>query len=154
MCAKKDNAILVRCTKVKDFEAPADLSLQLTSVELGTKSDGKPLTSAVLTKTDDPVANSTITPSIRRNLRVFREAATEYNGTTKLNDVVLEYRVSLENWREVFYRRATQDNAEAKRKAFERARKELVQKGYLEVYDDVYLLKSPEAGQTGHQPDI
>ena len=52
-----------------------------------------------------------------------------------------------------FYRRATQDNAEAKRKAFERARKELVQKGYLEVYDDVYLLKSPEAGQTGHDPD-
>lgn len=102
----------------------------------------------------DAVAHSTITPSIRRNLRVFREAAAEYNGTTKLNDVVLDYRVSLENWREVFYRRATQDNAEAKRKAFERARKELVQKGYLEVYDDVYLLKSPEAGQTGHHPDI
>ena len=97
----------MRCTKVKDFEAPADLNLQLTSVELGITSDGKPLTSAVLTKTDDPVAHSTITPSIRRNLRVFREAAAEYNGTTKLNEVVLEYRVSLENWREVFYRRAT-----------------------------------------------
>ena len=153
LCAKKDDAILVRCTKVKDFEAPADLNLQLTSVELGITSDGKPLTSAVLTKTDDPVAHSTITPSIRRNLRVFREAAAEYNGTTKLNEVVLEYRVSLENWREVFYRRATQDNAEAKRKAFERARKELVQKGYLEVYDDMYLLKSPEVGQTGQIPD-
>ena len=153
LCAKKDDAILVTSTKAKDFEAPADLHLKLTSVELGTTSEGKPLTSAVLTKTDDPVARSTITPSIRRNLRVFREAAAEYNGTTKLNNVVLEYRVSLENWREVFYRRATQDNVEAKRKAFERARKELVQKGYLEVHDDVYVMKSPEAGQTGQKPD-
>ena len=70
-----------------------------------------------------------------------------------LNEVVLEYRVSLENWREVFYRRATQDTAEAKRKAFERARKELVNKSLLEVDEDIYALKSPESGQTGHIPD-
>jgi hypothetical protein len=149
LCAKKDDAILVTCTKMKDFEAPADLYLKLTSVELGTTSNGKPVESAVLTKTNGTVARSTITPSIRRNLRVFCEAATEYGGKAMLNKVVLEYRVSLENWRKVFYRSATQDTAEAKRKAFERARKELVQKGHLEVYDDMYLLKSPEAGQTG-----
>ena len=153
LCAKKDDAILVQCTKMKDFEAPADLYLKLTSVELGTTSNAKSVESAVLTKTNDTVARSTITPSIRRNLRVFCEAATEYGGKTMLNEVVLEYRVSLENWREVFYRRATQDTAEAKRKAFERARKELVQKGHLEVYDDMYLLKSPEVGQTGQIPD-
>jgi hypothetical protein len=153
LCAKKDDAILVQCTKMKDFEASADLYLKLTSVELATTSNGKPVESAVLTKTNDTVARSTITPSIRRNLRVFCEAATEYGGKAMLNEVVLEYRVSLENWREVFYRRATQDTAEAKRKAFERARKELVQKGHLEVYDDMYLLKSPEAGQTGQIPD-
>ena len=153
LCAKKDDAILVQCTKMKDFEAPADLYLKLTSVELGTTSNAKPVESAVLTKTNDTVARSTITPSIRRNLRVFREAATEYGGKILLNEVVLEYRVSLENWREVFYRRATQDTAEAKRKAFERARKELVQKGHVEVYDDMYLLKPTEARQTGRDPD-
>ena len=70
-----------------------------------------------------------------------------------LNEVVLEYRVSLENWREVFYRRATQDNVEAKRKAFERAQKELVNKRILEGDEDIYVLKSPEAGQTGQIPD-
>ncbi|MDA7648155.1 helicase RepA family protein [Alphaproteobacteria bacterium] len=153
LCAKKDDAILVTCTKIKDFEAPADLYLKLTSVELGTTSNGKPVESAVLTKTNDTIARSTITPSIRRNLRVFCEAANEYGGQTMLNEVVLEYRVSLENWREVFYRRATQDNVEAKRKAFERARKELVNKSILEVDEDIYVLKSPEAGQTGQIPD-
>jgi len=32
LCAKKEDAILVQCTKMKDFEAPADLYLKLTSV--------------------------------------------------------------------------------------------------------------------------
>ena len=43
--------------------------------------------------------------------------------------------------------------SEAKRKAFERARKDLVEKGFLEVKDDIYTLKIHDTGQTGHDPD-
>ena len=36
---------------------------------------------------------------------------------------------------------------------FARARKDLVEKGFLEVIDDIYTLKIHDAGQTGHDPD-
>jgi len=52
------------------------------------------------------------------------------NGNiTKLGDVTLEKSVSLEGWRELFYQRSTADTQEAKRKAFERTRKDPVEKG-------------------------
>ena len=35
----------------------------------------------------------------------------------------------------------------------DRARKDLVEKGFLEVKDDIYTLKIHDAGQTGHDPD-
>ena len=38
-------------------------------------------------------------------------------------------------------------------KRFERARKDLVEKGFLEVSDNVYTLRLHDAGQTGHDPD-
>jgi len=55
--------------------------------------------------------------------------------------------------RTIFYQRWTADTQEAIRKAFERARKDLVEKGFLEVSDDIYTLKIHDAGQTGHDPD-
>ena len=76
------------------------------------------------------------------------------NGNiTKLGDVILEKSVSLEGGGRFFTRRSTADTQEAKRKAFERARKDLVEKGFLEVNDDIYTLKIHDAGQTGHDPD-
>jgi hypothetical protein len=33
------------------------------------------------------------------------------------------------------------------------AQKNLVEKGFLEVKDDIYTLKIHDAGQTGHDPD-
>ncbi|MFZ8897726.1 MAG: hypothetical protein ACO20X_04255, partial [Alphaproteobacteria bacterium] len=56
-------------------------------------------------------------------------------------------------WWKIFYQRSIADTQEAKRKAFERARKDLVEKGFLEVKDDIYTLKIHDAGQTGHDPD-
>ena len=46
----------------------------------------------------------------------------------------------LEDWRPVFYQMSTADNADSKRKAFNRARKDLTNKGELSVKDDLYLL--------------
>ena len=61
--------------------------------------------------------------------------------------------MSLDGWREIFYRRSPAGTQEAMRKAFERAREDLVEKGYLEVSDDIYTLKIHDAGQTRHDPD-
>jgi hypothetical protein len=42
---------------------------------------------------------------------------------------------------------------EAKQKAFERAQKNLVEKGFLEVSNNIYTLRLHDAGQTGQIPD-
>jgi hypothetical protein len=45
------------------------------------------------------------------------------------------------------------DTQEAKQKTFERARKNPVEKVFLEVSDNIYTLKLHDAGQTGQDPD-
>ena len=152
-CLKQASIISMKCSKMKDFSAPDDLTFNLKTIHLGYASDGKAISSAVLERDETATIRPKITPAITRDLGIFREAATEHGGKITLNEVVLEYRVSLENWRDTFYRRATQENAESKRKAFERCRKSLVEKGFLEVDDDLYKLKLHEAGQTGQKPD-
>ena len=61
--------------------------------------------------------------------------------------------VSLEGWREIFYKRSTADKQDTRRKNFERTRKDLVKDGFLEVSDNIYTLRFHDAGQTGHDPD-
>jgi hypothetical protein len=51
--------------------------------------------------------------------------------------------VHLERWREAFYAVHTGDNLGAKKKAFQRAREDLVERGYISVADDLYS-KGPE----------
>ncbi|NBT41777.1 MAG: hypothetical protein EBT20_15150 [Alphaproteobacteria bacterium] len=59
----------------------------------------------------------------------------------------------MNGWRELFYQRSTAGSQESKRKAFERARKDLVEKGFLEVNNNLYTLKIHDARQTGQKPD-
>jgi len=153
MCIKDRENIVVSCTKMKDAEEPEDVSLSLKTVEFGFSSEGKAISSAILVRNEDAVIRQKFTSANARDLRTFHEAAAEHNGVMKIGDVIVEKRVSLENWREIYNRRATQDNPDAKRKAFERARKSLVERGFLEVRDDIYTLKLHGAGQTGHEPD-
>ena len=127
--------------------------MSLKSVELGVANDGKQISSAVLVKNDDAQIRSKITISIASKLKTFHEAVRVNGNITKLGDVTLEKSVSLEGWRELFYQRSTADTHEAKRKALERTRKDLVEKGFLEVNDDIYTLKVHDAGQTVHDPD-
>jgi hypothetical protein len=128
-------------------------AMSLKSVELGVAKDGKRISSAVLIRNDEAQIRSKITQKITNKLKTFHEAVRVNGNVTKLGDVILEKSVSLEGWREIFYKRSTADTQEAKRKAFERARKDLVEKGFLEVNDTVCTLKIHDAGQTGHDPD-
>ena len=152
-CLKDRSTVLISCSKMKDAEAPENLIMNLKSVELGVAKDGRQISSAVLIRNDEAQIRSKITVSITNKLKTFHEAVRVNGNVTKLGDVILEKSVSLEGWREIFYKRSTADTQEAKRKAFERARKDLVEKGFLEVNDTVCTLKIHDAGQTGHDPD-
>ena len=152
-CKKDRNIIEINCTKMKDAETPANLTMNLKSVELGIAKDGKQISSAVLVRNDEVQIRPKITLEIANKLKTFHEAVRVNGNVTKLGDVILEKSVSLEGWREGFYKRSTADTREARRKAYERARKDLVEKGFLEVSNNVYTLKIHDAGQTGHDPD-
>jgi hypothetical protein len=49
----------------------------------------------------------------------------------------------VEDWRPVFYEMSTADNVDAKRKAFQRVRTELCNRGDATVTNDVYMLADP-----------
>ncbi|MCC5960017.1 MAG: hypothetical protein JJU08_11835 [Rhodobacteraceae bacterium] len=49
--------------------------------------------------------------------------------------------VHLEQWRDHFYSKHPGDSADAKRKAFQRVRRDLVDGGYMTATDDVYLIR-------------
>jgi hypothetical protein len=51
--------------------------------------------------------------------------------------------VHVEAWREAFYAKHTGDNADAKKKAFQRVRKDLTDTDRMKVQDDVYLTTDP-----------
>ena len=152
-CKKDRSTVVFSCRKMKDTEEPKALAMNLKSVELGIAKDGRQISSAVLVRNDEVQIRSKITVSIANKLKTFHEAVRVNGNITKLGDVTLEKSVSLEGWREIFYRRSPADTKEAKRKAFERARKDLVEKGFLEVSDNIYTLRHHNAGQTGHDPD-
>ena len=56
-------------------------------------------------------------------------------------DNVPQGSLHLEEWRRLFYAGHTGDNEDTKKKAFYRARKSLVDKGFVEVTDDIYSIK-------------
>jgi hypothetical protein len=127
---KSDAAIRVSNTKMKDAEPPSDVTFELQSVEL---SDGA--SSAVLVETEARQAAKSLTRGQKLALDAFCEAAADSDAWGDDGEFL---GLSLEPWREVFYRMHTGDNAEAKKKAFQRARKELVEIGRLVVEHDVY----------------
>ncbi len=67
----------------------------------------------------------------------FREACRTHGGTDADGNFT---GVHLNNWRPVFYRMSPADTDTAKKKAFERARKDLIERGELVVADNIYRL--------------
>ena len=56
-------------------------------------------------------------------------------------DNVPQGSLHLEDWRLLFYAGHTGDNEDTKKKAFLRARESLVDKGFVEVTDDIYSIR-------------
>lgn len=147
MITKDADRVYMKCTKMKDDEGPAPLAFYLIPVELKDK-DGDPIPCAVLEFRGEHTTKSfRLTPTLAYAYQTFNEAAAD-KGQTVFDNTPRQ--VELEEWRKVFYRKSTQENQEAKRKAFERARKDLVLKGFLSVENDIYTARS----LTGHVPDI
>jgi hypothetical protein len=145
-------------TKMKDAEPPKDVYFSFKQVDL----DGI-AKSAVLEATEGPERQHKLTPAQRLAQETYVTAAAQ-NGVW---DDGAFRGLHVDDWRDAFYSKHTGDSADAKRKAFLRVRRDLVDGGQMTATDDVYLIKDSGiqmaimmqrdkrdiAGQNGKCPD-
>ena len=154
MSIKKSDDIGFYCTKAKDWEQPAGMLFHLKTVKIGETDDGEDITNAVLVQKPTRPDEVKITQSMLFHLETFNEAASNFGQEVKLGEVVLESSVEVETWRSVTYQKTPNKTQEAKRKAFERARKDLLKSKFLTVSGNIYTQKAKAQGQTGQGQDI
>jgi hypothetical protein len=118
-------------TKMKDAEPPKDVHFQFEQVDLG---DAK---SAVLEATEVPEKQQKLTPTQRLGQETYITSAAAKGSW---EDGAFRG-VHVEVWRDAFYAKHTGDSADAKKKAFQRVRRDLVEAGQMTVTDDVYFSK-------------
>ncbi len=123
-------------TKAKDAPESEPIRFSLESIELGTRKNGEPFASAVLIEREEQVTRAIkLTRSQQRAMKAFDDAAKEHGQFADDGSFVGVHR---DDWRAAFLRIATQDNDDSKSKAFRRACTDLVEKGELDVADDVF----------------
>ena len=136
--------------KAKDAEIARDILLQIEPVDvLGwLDEDGETVASAVVVEASEPdagvqaKAEKRLSSTQRLGMDSFHEAARECG---KLDEHGRFCGVELEDWRSVFYRMSPADQ-EAKKKAFQRVRIDLVERGRLSVSDGRFRLAGDLAG--------
>ncbi len=131
--------------KAKDGKDGDGHRFRLIVVDIGVDDDGDRMTSCVVIADEN-----TKTANFEKEL-----TASQYFGLSTYNEAVralgkLDERgnfvgLHVDKWREVFYRKSTADSDGSKRKAFARARDELVKLGRLQVHDDIYRPAGPFA---------
>jgi KaiC/GvpD/RAD55 family RecA-like ATPase len=150
--SKQDDRITMTCSKMKDEDEPDPMAFYLVPVEMGRDKKGAIISSAVLEFRGTAMPESArLTKNEWFAVKTLREAIGSLETTPlDLNSAV----VHLEQWRKAFYRRSTQPNPDSKRKAFDRARRDLQSKGWLTVEDDVYTLTPRTPGQHPDKQDL
>lgn len=136
-------------SKMKDAEEFPDLFFSMNPVEVFTKSSGEAETSCYLEeitadqtsklKNKLPARASTALDAFKEALQETIKAKIEADDLKNIHEGV-----QLDEWRTSFYRRSTAETPEGKRKAFERARSDLVKMKLMEVDTDMYKLTGEE----------
>ena len=132
---KAGDNLTLSCTKMKDAAEPSRIAFKLEDC-------GK---SAVLVETDPPSAQVKLSGNQQLGIETYKEAARANGGTSGTDGTFRG--VPLDDWRECFYLKHTGDDADSKRKAFQRVREGLVSKGIMQVNDNIYLLATDEVSE-------
>ena len=127
---KTNHDIAVTCTKMKD--APEFDPMNFLLVQTDIERDHQVFQSCYLEETAPLNKPLKLTPPEKLALETLR------SGT---NGNVPGGSVHVDDWRPLFYEGHTGDNEEAKKKAFQRVRASLVNKGTIEVSDDYYSIR-------------
>ncbi|WP_096785882.1 AAA family ATPase [Rhodobacter sp. CZR27] len=136
---KDGDEVRVVNTKTKDAAVPPDMHFVLTPVDVGVTKECEVITSAVLVErmaSGQPKKAPRLMGDARIGFDTFNKVRRETCGA--MED--LSASVHVDDWRRAFYAAHTGDNQDAKKVAFQRARKKLVESGWLSVHDDHYRL--------------
>lgn len=139
---KDGDHITVIPKKTKEDAIPKPIPLKLAHpVELPSHwidAKGRVMSTAVAVPSDGPPPESKrLTPAVQLALDTYHIAVCESGTVDKEARTVS---VNLEDWRAVFYEKSTADSADAKRTAFNTARKGLAGRGMVTVKDYVYTM--------------
>lgn len=145
-----DNQILVTTSgdrikleqvKNKDGEIAEPVYLEKIPVHLPGwyDDDGEPVSTLILEPDEDGAEKETtkLTKSQHFGLQTYREAAEKYGLLDERGEFA---GVNVEDWRTVFYERHESKNHSTKKKAFQRARDELIQNGELVCNGEMYKM--------------
>ena len=141
------SAIVLTHRKSKESELCEPLKFELEQVQLPGWLDakGREMKSAVLVASTAPPAPraARLTDTQRAGMQAFYLAAVEH-GTYEDGSILVG--VPLAEWRREFYRTCTAGDQDAKKKAFQRVRSDLVKMGHLQAEDDSYLCPLLDGG--------
>jgi hypothetical protein len=133
---KTDETLTLTCTKMKDAVEPSPAFFEFRDVQLGDDAQ-----SAVLIQTDAPERREKQPSKTQRlALDTFIEAAAKLGMFTGEEFTGLH----LDEWQASFLASHTGDNMDSKKRAFRRARQDLVTARQLNVRDDVYSTDNPK----------
>lgn len=133
-----------KIAKAKDGQDGIAFDFKVQEVELGHDEYGDRVTScvAVSAERSQDERKAPLTESQREGLHALYRAAAAQDEVDAQGNAL----VPLDVWRREFYRASTADSEDAKRMAFTRARKALVQLCMVTVQDDVYQIAASAPG--------
>lgn len=145
---KGDNTICLSQPLAKDSAEIDPIHFEMKSLDLPGWVDqhGTVLTSLVLVPQEPgtaPERSKPLSPALHAAKNSFIDAAGKHG---ELDDAGQFVGLHVDLWRPEFYRVSACENAEAKKVAFQRARKELIKAQKLTVNDDVYSLAGDLVG--------
>jgi hypothetical protein len=131
-----------RVTKSKDGSDDRFGTFNLEVVTLGVDEDGEKITSCVVVATEGarPAAKP-FSPATQQAVDSYLAIAPTHGEWRQGQLAGVPFPV----WRDGYYRTCTSDTDEARRKAFKRARDDLMKRGDLKVDGELNLLTIPEA---------
>lgn len=130
-----------RADKVKDGADGAEHGFRLEVIELGADDDGDTMTSCAIAPDELAPRYKLMTEAQRQGIAAYCLACEAGNGMLDAAGNFIG--LHLEAWRDSFYRISTADTQDAKKKAFQRIRKDLAADGLATVANDIYRVTEP-----------
>lgn len=122
----------IKLDKVKEAEDGAKKLFRLKPIVIGQDEDGADITSCIV----EPLDRATVSNAEDKPLSGALQRALESLDKAIGNEGGIS--VHVDAWRPHFYAGHEADSTEAKQKAFQRARKELIDRGKISVFNDRY----------------